>query len=177
MSVVSILTEEHILFLRFIGQISWETPRSGEKCSRVRGSLLTLFSALKRHDELHELIFDAEGAGPAERERLAGLFIVERKCHADFRDEILDAMKCSRQSPCRGLIDLVGGLTARMRAHFRWEEENLWPCYRASDSPVAELELERRARLVLDQLRTEVVARGVWLNDSSGRGPDVRARS
>lgn len=177
MSVVRLLTEEHILFLRFIGQISWETPRSGEKCDRVRGSLLSLFTALKHHDELEELIFDASRAEPAQRERLAGLFIVEKKCHADFRDEILDALKCARKSPCRGLSDRVGELVIRMRAHFKWEEENLWPCCRASDSPVAELELERRARLVLEQLKAEVVSRGVWLNDSSGRGPDVRARA
>ena len=166
MSVASVLAEERVLLLRFVGYLSWAEPEGGETAKRVSGDLLTFFCALDRHEEFERTIFGGSEAG-------AGLLSAEHRRLARIRAEILEILRSSRQDTCSRLKPLVERLSAHLRAQFAWEEQNLWPRRPPPTGVTEGAHLENRARANLSRLSAEVASCGIYLSDSSGRGSGV----
>ena len=177
MKVVNLLIEEHVLLRRFIGQLRWEEPDGDEPSARLRADLLAFFCALSRHEEFKETVFGGSAVAAAAAGPIPEAMSEGRRRLTDLRAEILGALKSERGSSRSGLKKLVDALADHLRAQFDWEEEQLWPFYRSTRNPEAELALEERASAQLALLAAEVAAGGVWLSDSSGRGTSPGERA
>ncbi|MFI5346458.1 MAG: hypothetical protein ACHQ51_08800 [Elusimicrobiota bacterium] len=174
MSVVSVLTEEHVLLLRFVGYLGWDEPEGAETPKRVRGDLLAFFCALDRHEEFEETIFGGPAGEAGVLGRLTGVLSEEHRRLAGIRVEILEILRSARENTSPRLKPLVERLAAHLHAHFAWEEKSLWPRRPPSHSVDEEVDLENRARADLLLLSAEVASCGIHLADSAGRGPEVR---
>ena len=176
MSVLDILTEEHVLLRRFIGRLQWEEPEGSETCARMRKDLLAFFCSLQRHEDFEGEIFRGLDGAAVDPGGLAEELIAEHRKLLARRVEIFEALKNAREDSSAQLKPHVDALADHLRADFAWEEKHLWPHYRPSLNPGVERSLEREALPRLDRLEADMALCGILLSDSSGRGPDLRPR-
>ena len=163
MSVLDVLIEEHLLLYKFIGYLK----RDGDEeraSERLRGDLLAFFCALNRHEEFEELVFGGPGGitGPDPEG-----FLDQHRRLADLRADILAALKGSEGAVPPDLGACIAALAARLREHFAWEEQVLWPL-RTPGGPASEIDLENRASRELQLLTAEVEKYGIRLSEPSG---------
>jgi hypothetical protein len=150
MSVLEILTEEHVLLKRFIGEAGCAGAAGAEAPDRERSLLLAFFSALERHEDFEREVFDRRPGS----ERLA----FDHRLLGDLRAEILRTLKAGRVERAPILKTLIDAFSVHLRAHLAWEEECLWPDYAPPTDPGAESALESHARGRLARLMEEVAA-------------------
>lgn len=166
MSVLDVLIEEHLLLYRLVGYLQRAAVESRAP-ERLRGDLLAFFGALNRHEEFEEILFGGPGGitGPEPE----GLFDQHRRL-ADIRAEILAALKRpeSGAAPGPGQGVLLAALAERLREHFAWEERVLWPL-RTPAGPLAEVDLENRARAEILRLTAEAAEQGIRLAEPPRR--------
>ena len=170
MSVFSILTNEQLLLSRFVGLLSWDEPEGGETPARLRADLLVLFCALNNHEKFQEVVFGGLIRGTENSRELTDELSVDYRRLEDLRAEIIKLLKSARTESIARLRPLVHSLAARLRVHFAWAQEHLWPRLGPSLGSEADLSLECRAADHMKKLAAEVASCGVHLSDSSGRG-------
>ncbi|MDE2141887.1 MAG: hemerythrin domain-containing protein [Elusimicrobia bacterium] len=163
MSVLDVLIEEHLLLYRLVGYLQKGAVESRAP-ERLRGDLLAFFCALNRHEEFEEILFGGPGGvtGP-EPDGLLG----QHRRLAEIRAEIQAELKDPERMSAPGLGSRVVALAERLREHFAWEERVLWPL-RTPSGPLAEVDLENRARAELLLLTAEAAQQGIRLSASVG---------
>ncbi len=131
MSVLAGLAREHAIFKKLLERLEASAARDEATARRdVRKTLLILVSALDKHEKVENLVF----GDPSYASREGAKLIVDQvgRQHqelSDLRLEFLEATSASEAAPLALLKRLVSLMAEGMRAHFRTEEEVLWPHY------------------------------------------------
>lgn len=166
MSVLRGLAREHAAFARLISRLE-ESAGGDPKSARrnVRNSLLILLSALDRHEKVEDIVFgNPTYAGREDARLILEQVEFQHGLIQDLRAEFLDTITASEAVPIPRLKFLATRLAECLRAHFRTEEESLWPHY---ESVSRSLGAATRRRLERDvrALESEISANSASLAD------------
>ncbi|MDE2290839.1 MAG: hemerythrin domain-containing protein [Elusimicrobia bacterium] len=152
MKALDELAADHRVFEQLLGALEGELARPSHGApSRVERLLRALLQGLDAHEAAEDIVCGARGKAAHKRE------------HADFEDlrEVLDfVLDSGVEANFTSLRATLQHLDERLRAHFRLEEESVWPVLRRrpprlSPKAAAALAGHRRA---LARLKDEVLA-------------------
>lgn len=157
MSLFATLTREHQLFGRLVDRLERAVSYDERTAkSEVRETLLVLFPALERHEELEDLLFAPRGGGrSASADRASARVEVQHRRLKVLKDEALERLAKAEDAGPGELPAVVLPLVKRLREHFRTEETVLWPHYEGSSRSLTR-GLERRAAARVKELESEV---------------------
>ncbi|MFI5345530.1 MAG: hemerythrin domain-containing protein [Elusimicrobiota bacterium] len=129
--MIQSLTREHVIFAQLLERL--ESVAAGdEKTARrdVRNTLLILLSALDRHEKTEDIVFGNPSYASREDAHLILDQVAEQHQRIqELRLEFLQTSVSSDSVPMARLKLLVDRMAESLRAHFRTEEETLWPHY------------------------------------------------
>lgn len=157
MSLFAVLAKEHLLFKRLVDRLeralSYD-PRTAK--SEIRETLLVLFPALERHEELEDLLFAPRGRPRSSAAKKAATRVeVQHRRIAALRADAAERLAMAEDATAGDLPAVILPLVKRLREHFRTEETVLWPHYEGSSRSLTR-GLERRAAARVKELESEV---------------------
>ncbi|MBI4376774.1 MAG: hemerythrin domain-containing protein [Elusimicrobia bacterium] len=162
MSVFLTLTKEHRLFQQLISRLE-HSLRYGEDDARaeLRRILLVLLPALKRHEQMEDLIFqDPLYRSDKGARRLLVLVEGQHRRIGALHGELLGLLAQQGQVDFRRLRDLMFVFCEKLRLHFHDEETGLWLHYNQTMSRSLEHSINARASQQVRRLEREI--RETW---------------
>jgi hypothetical protein len=167
MSVIKSLAREHAAFAKLIERLV--ASAAGDEKTARRGVqnvllvLLVLLSALDRHEKVEERVFrdPAYASREGARAILARVEAEHRELQ-ERRTAFLETLTGGGDVPIARLRLLTGGLAEALLAHFRTEEERLWPHYERFSRSL-DGALRRRLELGIQALEGDISDNGASL--------------
>jgi len=159
MSVLIGLAREHAAFAKLINRL--EACAAGdEKAARrdVRNTLLILLSALDKHEKAEDVVFGHPGyASHSDAKLILDLVALQHRMFQELRQEFLETVTSTDGVPLQRLQFLVKRMAETLRAHFKTEEESLWPHYEKYRRSL-DASLRRRLELSVKAVESDIAA-------------------
>jgi len=159
MKTIDHLREEHRMFEELLDSLDgWLESSEPLAPSHVEDVLRAFLQALQEHEAIERLIFEfapgsrGDGVRPPKKKDL-------RREHEDLfeiKEELLFVLDNLSESSYPLLKKTIGSLADRLRSHFRFEEDELWPSVDESDGARPPKGVERDLRIREHQIRSLV---------------------
>jgi hypothetical protein len=159
MSVIRGLAREHAAFAKLIERLEASAAGDEQAARRdVRNTLLILLSALDKHEKAEDVVFGQPGYAFREDAKLIlDAVASQHRRFQELRLEFLETVTSSEDVPLQRLRFLVKRMAETLRAHFKTEEERLWPHYEKYSRSL-DASIRRRLELSVKAVDNEIAA-------------------
>lgn len=161
MELLETLAKEHRLIEALLKRLERGLLQAEDAArAELRETLYVLLAALKRHDEVEDLVFGtrSQARKSEEGEALAEVAFQHRNLEI-LLDDIRAAIASSSRYPVDSLRPAALRLSHRLREHFSTEETRLWPLCRGAWESALDPAVKKRAREHLEALEAELKRR------------------